>query len=117
MATAWQPKKRPRAAQARPGARLAAALLAGLLSAQAPGHARADSDGERAALARLAQEVDALQPLAAEAERQADAEDRVRFAYDWFEADLEKIKAGIREHLERPREPRPVPPLTGGYRR
>lgn len=95
-----------------------AAWLAALLSMAAACAAWADADGERAALARLVGEVDALEPLLREAERQADARDRSRFAYDLLRADLEHMKEGIREHLERPRtEPRAVAPLPAGYRR
>ncbi len=95
-----------------------AACLAALLSMAAACAARADADAERAALARLVGEVDALEPLLQEAERQADARDRSRFAYDLLRADLEHMKEGIREHLERPRtEPRAVAPLPADYRR
>ena len=101
---------------AKPG-RLCAALLAWALLSAPTASAWADSDGERAALARLAAEIDALEPLVHEAERQADAADRRRFAYDLLQADLKKIKDGIREHLDRPREPKPPAPLAGEYRR
>jgi RAQPRD family integrative conjugative element protein len=107
--TLAQPKTTPRW----PALALAAALP--WLAPASP--ALADSDGERAALARLAGEIKALEPLLREAERQADAADRVHFNYEAFKDDLEKIMAGVREHLDRPREPKPVPPLAGGYRR
>lgn len=78
--------------------------------------ANADSDGERAALERLVKEIQLLEPLVQEAERQADPADRSRFAYDWLREDLERMKTGIRQHLERPRtEPATVRPLTGRY--
>jgi len=76
----------------------------------------ADGDGERAALARLVGEIDQLTPLLKQAEAQADAKDRVHFGYGWLREDLEKVKAGIRAHLERPRtEPQAVEPLRGEY--
>ena len=77
----------------------------------------ADSDGERAALARLVGEIDQLAPLLSEAEAKADSKDRVRFGYAWLREDLDKVKAGIRSHLDRPRtEPQAVEPLLGEYR-
>ena len=79
--------------------------------------ALADSDGERSALARLVGEIDQLAPLVKEAEAKADSTGRVRFAYAWLREDLEKVKAGIRSHLDRPRtEPQAVEPLRGEYR-
>ncbi len=97
--------------------RVLATLLV-LLAAAMDGTAAADADGERAALVRLVREIDLLEPLAQEAERQADPSDRSHFAYDWFRQDLERIKGGIREHLERPRtEPNAARPLDGGYGR
>lgn len=91
--------------------------LALIILALAGGMAHADGDGERGALVRLVQEIDALAPLVAEAERQADRNGRTRFAYDWLRQDLEKMKQGIRDHLERPRtEPDAPAPLSGDYR-
>jgi RAQPRD family integrative conjugative element protein len=76
--------------------------------------AGADADGERAALVRLIEELDALDPAVAAAERQADPAARTRFAYDWLRADLARLRQGIREHAERPRtEPQPVAPRVG----
>jgi RAQPRD family integrative conjugative element protein len=83
-----------------------------------PALAAADSDGERAALARLAHELGALAPLIAEAQAQADPDTRIRFQYDWLRQDLARIALGVREHIEAPRgEPRTVTPLRGDYRR
>jgi RAQPRD family integrative conjugative element protein len=80
--------------------------------------ALADDDGERAALARVIHEIDALKPLIAEAEAQANPDARVRFHYPWLKQDLEYIKLGIRKHIETPRsEPRSFPRLKGDYRR
>lgn len=82
------------------------------------GSAGADSDGERAALARLVHEIEAIAPLIREAEMQADPTARVRFQYGWLQQDLDRVKLGIREHLDAPRaEPRTFPPLQGDYRR
>jgi RAQPRD family integrative conjugative element protein len=86
-------------------------VLAGILLISS---ATADSDAERGALARLIRELDALEPLIDAAERHADRYTRARFAYDWLRGDLERMKAGIRAHLERPRtEPNENAPVVG----
>lgn len=73
---------------------------------------------EREHLARLLHEIEALGPLIDEAERHADPDARIRFQYLWLRQDLDRVKQGIREHLQAPRaEPRQVPPLRGDYRR
>jgi RAQPRD family integrative conjugative element protein len=80
--------------------------------------AQGNVDAEREALARLIHEMDALAPLIDAAENHANPDARIRFQYGWLRQDIERIKFGIREHLEAPRsEPRPVPPLRGDYRR
>lgn len=78
----------------------------------------ADADGEREALARLAHEIEALAPLVAKAEAQAEPDARIRFRYEWLRQDLERVRAGIQAHIDAPRaEPRKVEPLRGDYRR
>lgn len=78
----------------------------------------ADPDSERAALARLIHDIEALEPLVREAEGHADYDARVRFRYDWLREDLERVRMGIREHMNAPRAmPREIPPLRGDYRR
>lgn len=77
----------------------------------------ADPDAEREALARLIHEIEALAPLIETAESQASPDTRIRFRYDWLRQDLERIRAGIQEHIDAPRtEPRTFPPLRGDYR-
>ena len=81
------------------------------------GFANADTDAEREALARLIHEIEALAPLIETAESQASPDTRIRFRYDWLRQDLERIRAGIQEHIDAPRtEPRTFPPLRGDYR-
>ena len=81
------------------------------------GFAHADPDAEREALARLIHEIEALEPVIATAESQATPDARIRFRYDWLRQDLERIRAGVQEHIDAPRnEPRKVPPLRGDYR-
>ncbi|AHK80117.1 conjugal transfer protein [Ectothiorhodospira haloalkaliphila] len=90
-----------------------------ILSLALPAHAGAVSpDAERAHLAQLASELASLESLIDEAERHADPDARIRFQYLWLRQDLDRVKQGIREHLQAPRaEPRQVPPLRGDYRR
>ena len=79
--------------------------------------ALADPDAEREALARLIHEIEALEPVIATAESQASPDARVRFRYDWLRQDLERIRAGVHEHINAPRnEPQKVAPLRGDYR-
>lgn len=77
----------------------------------------ADPEGERAALARLIHELDALAPIIAEAQAQADPDATIRLEYAWLVDDLLRIRLGIREQLSATREqPRTFPPLKGDYR-
>jgi len=77
----------------------------------------ADTDAEREALARLIHEIEALAPLIASAESQASPDARIRFRYGWLNRELERIRAGVQEHIDAPcREPRTPPPLRGDYR-
>jgi len=94
-------------------------LMLGLFSAALPFQfAVADADGEREALARIAHELQAIQPLITEAASQANPDARIRFQYDWLQQDLDRIRLGIQTHIDTPRsEPRSFPPLRGDYRR
>ena len=94
-------------------------LVSGLLTAALPVQfAVADADGERAALARITHELEAIEPLITEAAAQANPDARIRFQYDWLRQDLIKIQQGLQAHLDAPRsEPRTFPPLRGDYRR
>jgi RAQPRD family integrative conjugative element protein len=79
--------------------------------------AYADRDTEREALARLVHELEVLQTLIDRAEQAADADARIHFRYDWLRQDLERVRSGIQEHIDAPRnEPRTVKPLRGDYR-
>ncbi len=94
-------------------------LVLGLLSTALPVQfANADADGEREVLARIAHEIEAVQPLIRQAASQANPDARVRFQYDWLRQDLDQIQHGIREHIDAPlAEPRTFSPLRGDYRR
>ena len=94
-------------------------LASGLLTAALPVHfAIADANGEQAALARIHHELQAIEPLIAEAASQANPDARIRFQYDWLRQDLDRIRQGIQAHIDAPRsEPRTFPPLRGDYRR
>jgi len=94
-------------------------LVLGLLGTMLPVQfAAADADAEREVLARISHELEATEPLIAEAESQANPDARIRFQYDWLRQDIERIRLGIQEHIDAPRaEPRTFPPLRGDYRR
>lgn len=87
------------------------ALACGSAHAQVP-----DNDYEREQLARIAAEIAQVQALVAKASHSAAPGQRVNFRYDWLQRDLEMVREGIRQHVEAPRQPRPVPPLRGDYR-
>lgn len=74
-------------------------------------------EAERESLAMLAQELVYLREAVREAAERAPRAARVQFRYDWLERDLELVQRGIQDHLDAPRQPRPVPALKGDYRR
>ena len=90
---------------------LAIAALAGSASA------RADEDQERENLARLEHDIRLLQAQVRSAAAQGNSMARVQFRYDWLDQDLELMRRAVADHLDAPRQPRPVPPLKGDYRR
>ena len=103
--------------------RITQLLVSGLLATAVPvpfavAVAVADADGERAALARIDHELQAIEPLITEAASQANPDARIRFQYDWLRQDIDRIRRGIQAHIDAPRsEPRSFPPLRGDYRR
>jgi len=93
-----------------------AVIVAILVLVTASGIAIANPEIERAELVRLIHELEQLEPLIAKAEIAAVSTQRVHFQYLWLRADLDKIKAGIREYLDTtPTTPRVLPPLAGDY--
>ena len=99
--------------------RLPLLLIVGLVGSGMPVlQVMADADGEREVLARVAHELEALEPLIGQAEAQADPDARIRIRYDWLRQDLSRVQQGIWDHIDAPRaEPRVFPPLRGDYRR
>ena len=99
--------------------RITQVLILGLISTTLPVQfAFADADGERAALARIVHELQAIEPLITKAASQANPDARIRFQYDWLRQDLDRIRLGIQSHIDTPRsEPRTFLPLRGDYRR
>jgi RAQPRD family integrative conjugative element protein len=95
---------------------LASAALLVLALAPAAQSARADDDAEREQLARISHELLQLQAMVTDAGRRVPATQRVRFRYDWLQRDLELVRQGIDDHIDAPRQPRPVPALRGDYR-
>ena len=76
----------------------------------------ADRGAERAALTRLVEEMDRLEPLIARAERESEIHDRVRFRYDWLRRDLEEVKSGVETFLQDTEfTPRTFEQLQGDY--
>lgn len=99
-----------------------AACVAALLLTSWPGYAAqgfAGSAEERAVLARLNNEIEALTPLIEEARRaSAQPSGRFRFEYDALLGDLRRVSGGIREMLQQPdTTPRDHPALAGDYLR
>jgi RAQPRD family integrative conjugative element protein len=99
--------------------RITQVLVLGLLVTVLPVQfSVADADGERAALARITHELQAIEPLITEATSQANPDARIQFQYNWLRQDLDRIRLGIQAHIDAPRsEPRSFPPLRGDYRR
>ncbi|MEW8523835.1 MAG: RAQPRD family integrative conjugative element protein [Candidatus Thiodiazotropha endolucinida] len=99
--------------------RITQVLILGLIGTTLPAQfASADADGERAALARIVHELQAIEPLIIKAASQANLDARIRFQYDWLRQDLDRIRLGIQSHIDTPRsEPRTFLPLRGDYRR
>ena len=99
--------------------RITQVLILGLLATALPVQfAVADADGERAVLARIIHEFQAIESLITEAASQANPDARIRFQYDWLRRDIDRIRQGIQAHIDTPRsEPRTFPPLLGDYRR
>jgi RAQPRD family integrative conjugative element protein len=97
------------------GVATAALLVIGLLAA-VPAYAQDDLEREK--LARIDGELKIVQAMAEDARQsaQSNPSGRVQFRYDWLERDLQMVRDGIEQHLDAPRQPRPVPPLRGDYR-
>lgn len=97
-----------------PRALFCAALLACALAAGSA--TAAGNDIERERLAVIENELVRLKTLVAQAHAAAPTGQRIQFHYEWLLADLELIQKGINDHLDAPRQPRPVPALRGDYR-
>lgn len=88
-----------------------------VLVAAAPAARANDDDTEREALARISYELARVQQMVAEASKRAPQGQRVRFRYDWLTRDLDLLRQGVEDHADAARQPRPVTPLRGDYRR
>lgn len=78
--------------------------------------ASGDADTERENLARISSEIERVQVMVKEAADRAPSGQRVKFRYDWLQQDLQMLREGVNDHVDAPRQPRPVPPLRGDYR-
>ena len=77
----------------------------------------ADIDAEKAKLAMIIHELEAITPLIKDAETLADKNDRIQFQYEWLSRDISNIKSAIEEHIDTPRiQPRNFPPIDNKYR-
>lgn len=78
----------------------------------------ADAFAEKATLARLANEILALEPLVREAEQRRSSGNAVKFQYNTLRSDLAKIRHGIEAYIHQSNyRPRKFKPLKGDYRR
>lgn len=93
---------------------LMSVLAAGALLAAAP--SMADEDAEREKLAKISYELEHIRQMINDAAKTADKDQRVRFRYDWLSRDVELVQRAIDDHLDAPRQPRPVAVLRGDYR-
>ena len=78
----------------------------------------ANVEGEKEALGRILVELEAVQSLIADAERQANTSGRIKFNYASLRADLKTVVLGIEKYragqFDSPRE---IDALVGDYRR
>ena len=95
---------------------LIAMLIACASVSQTAQAASSDADTERENLARIGSELERVQVMVKDAADRAPSGQRVKFRYDWLQQDLQMLRDGLAEHVDAPRQPRPVPPLRGDYR-
>ncbi|MDZ4175207.1 MAG: RAQPRD family integrative conjugative element protein [Hydrogenophaga sp.] len=95
---------------------LIAMLIACASASQTAQAAGGDADTERENLARIDAELERVQVMVKEAAERAPSGQRVKFRYDWLLQDLQLLRKGVADHVDAPRQPRPVPPLRGDYR-
>ena len=107
-----QPTEQPKAHRAW----LIAMLIACASAAPMAQAASGDTDTERVNLARIDSELERVQVMVKEAADRAPSGQRVKFRYDWLLQDLQLLRKGVADHVDAPRQPRPVPPLRGDYR-
>lgn len=90
-------------------------LIAAMAFSQGTAIAGQGAERERSALARLAAEIDLLEPLVASAERQAGHEARFAFDYDALRSTLNSMTRRIDLYLEtQQRQPRNLVADTDG---
>lgn len=93
-----------------------AALLVISIAMTAAPVSHADEDAERENLTRISYELSQLQRMINDAAKEAETSGGVRFRYDLLARDLRLVRAGVDDHLQRPRQPQRVQPLAGDYR-
>ncbi len=79
-------------------------------------NAFADPFQENIELAQISNVLNAVYPLIAEAEKEADPNARVKFHYDWLQQDIQGIQSGIAQKINAAKiEPRVVKPLKSSF--
>lgn len=76
----------------------------------------AAEDAERETLSRIEHELDIVQRMVEDANKQNLPAQTVKFRYDWLIRDLKLMRDGIASHFDAERQPRPAPVLRGDYR-
>jgi len=92
-------------------------IFVALLLLTVPGLSIAGAeDAERAALARIIHEVNLIEQMVTDAERNKSNTSQYTFQYPSLKSDLNAIVEGIQAHLSRPsRMPKAVAPLIKNY--
>jgi len=76
----------------------------------------ADTAQENTTLSRISNILNAVYPLIAKAQKEADPNTRVKFRYDWLQKDIQAIQSGIAERINASKiEPRAIQPLKTHY--
>ncbi len=96
---------------------LAFGMNQSLIAQQPLSHSFDLAESEAAALVRIANEIERLLPLIAQAEAVSDPSRRMKVNYGWLRKDLNVIKHGLEDAAfgANDESPRPVQSLRGQY--
>jgi RAQPRD family integrative conjugative element protein len=91
-------------------------LIAAFVVVATMGVAQANTTQENITLSRISSILNAVYPLIAKAQQEADPNTRVTFQYAWLAKDIQSIQAGIAQKINAAQiEPRVVPALNTQY--